>query len=79
MNPHDGFNPPVIRRRQLQLEAGDEATVGFLSTIDLAQVLGGLAQFEADQAQDARKKRDRRHHLARREAFLEALQIVLPA
>lgn len=65
----------MIRRLQVQLRAGQQTTA-FTSTTDLAQTLGELAEDEGQKAQAGTEKE---FHLARREAFLEALQVVLPA
>lgn len=70
----------MIRRQQVQLRAGEQTTA-FISTTDLAQKLSEMAEAETAKSKTGTNPDGavERYHLARREAFLAALQVVLPA
>lgn len=70
----------MIRRQQIQLRPGEQTTA-FTSTADLAEALSALADYEGKEAVAAindDEQQTKKYHVARREAFLEALQIVSP-
>ena len=74
----------MIRRLQVQLRPG-QMTTPFIATVDLDNALLALADHEGKEALAAVKPGDtepnptKKYHQARREAFLEALQIVTSA
>jgi hypothetical protein len=68
----------MIRRLQIQLRAGQQ-TDPFVHTEDLVTTLMAWAETSMKLANEAKREDEKHHHLARREAFLDTANELMPA